>query len=267
MVNPRADFIKDVKSEVIGARIKFNVRNLNCWFGPVHALKDVNITVEANEILSVIGPANSGKTTFLRMLDRLNELNPQFRMIGAVEFGRDDITRLDVEDLRRRVGMVFALPMPLPLSIFDNVSYGVRMSGKTNKNRLKEIVEKSLGEAYLWDEVKDRLGESAYKLSGGQQQRLCIARTLAGQPEVILFDEPCSGLDPISTAKVEDAMLKLKKDYTIVLVTNNVKQAARVGDRTAFFLGGELIEIDKTDKIFTSPSDKRTDDYIRGKFG
>ncbi len=165
------------------------------------------------------------------------------------------------------MGMVFALPLSLPLSIFENVAYGMRMHGKKNKKDLLDRVEKALLEAYLWEEVKDRLDESAFKLSGGQQQRLCIARTLAVEPDVILFDEPCSGLDPISTAKVEDAMVKLKKDYTIVLVTNNVKQAARVGDRTAFFLSGELIELDSTDKIFTVSKDKRTDDYIRGKFG
>ena len=165
------------------------------------------------------------------------------------------------------VGMVFALPLPLPLSIFDNVAYGVRMRGMTSIKKLAEAVEMSLKEAYLWEEVKGRLEESAFKLSGGQQQRLCIARTLAVGPDVILFDEPCSGLDPISTAKVEDAMLKLKEKYTIILVTNNVKQAARVGDRTAFFLSGELVEIDKTDKIFTTPHDKRTNDYIVGKFG
>jgi phosphate transport system ATP-binding protein len=169
--------------------------------------------------------------------------------------------------LRRKIGMVFALPLPLPLSIFDNVAYGIRMYGERKKKRLEEKVERALQQAYLWEEVRMRLSESAFKLSGGQQQRLCIARTLAVEPQVILFDEPCSGLDPISTAKVEDAMLKLKEQYTIVLVTNNVKQAARVGDKTAFFLNGELIEIDKTDKIFTAPRDKRTDDYIRGKFG
>jgi phosphate transport system ATP-binding protein len=221
----------------------------------------------ANEILSVIGPANSGKTTFLRMLNRLNELQANFRMEGKVELDNRDIQKMEVELLRNKIGMVFALPTPLPLSIFDNVVYGVRMSGITDKKQLKEIVERALGQAYLWDEVKDRLSDSAFKLSGGQQQRLCIARTLAVEPEVILFDEPCSGLDPISTAKVEEAMIKLKKDYTIVLVTNNVKQAARVGDRTAFFLSGEIIEIDMTDKIFTAPKDKQTDDYIRGRFG
>ncbi len=247
--------------------IVFETKDLNIWFGQVHSLKSVNLEVRANEILSIIGPANSGKTTFLRMLNRLNELIMNFHMEGSVEFRAEDITKMDLALLRRRVGMVFALPAPLPLSIFDNVSYGVRMQGIKNKNKLVQIVENALTSAYLWEEVKDRLDESAFKLSGGQQQRLCIARTLVVEPDVILFDEPCSGLDPISTAKIEQAMLKLKTNYTIVLVTNNVKQAARVGDRTAFFLSGELIEIDKTEKIFTTPSDKRTDGYIRGKFG
>lgn len=247
--------------------VKFNIKNLNIWFGPVHSLKEVNMEIMANEILSIIGPSNSGKTTFIRTLNRLNELQPNFKMAGFVEFDKKDIRNIDIELLRREVGTVFALPLPLPLSIFDNVAYGVRMTGERNKKKLAEIVEEALKKAYIWDEVKDRLSESAFKLSGGQQQRLCIARTLAVEPEVILFDEPCSGLDPISTAKVEEAMLKLKENYTIVLVTNNVKQAARVGDRTAFFLSGELIEINDTDKIFTSPGDVRTDGYIRGKFG
>jgi len=247
--------------------VKIQVQNLNIWFGSMQVLKNVNLEIESNEILTIIGPANSGKTTFLRMLNRLNELETNFRMNGSIQMDGTDITALDTELLRRKVGMVFALPTPLPLSIFDNVAYGARTHGIKNKKRLYEIVEKALKEAYLWEEVKDRLDISAFKLSGGQQQRLCIARTLAVKPEVILFDEPCSGLDPISTAKVEEAMLKLKQNYTLVLVTNNVKQAARVGDRTAFFLSGELIEIDKTEKIFTAPSDKRTDYYIRGKFG
>ncbi len=247
--------------------IKFNIKDLNIWFGHLHALKEVNLQVQANEILSIIGPSNSGKTTFLRELNRLNELNQNFKMKGRVEIDQKDIISIDVELLRRRVGMVFAMPTPLPLSILDNVSYGARMQGIRGKNKLAEIVEEALKQAYLWDEVKDRLSESAFKLSGGQQQRLCIARALAVGPEVILFDEPCSGLDPISTAKVEEAMIKLKKDYTIILVTNNVKQAARVGDKTAFFLSGELIEMEKAEKIFTAPADKRTDDYIRGKFG
>ncbi|MEI8176731.1 MAG: phosphate ABC transporter ATP-binding protein [Candidatus Omnitrophota bacterium] len=247
--------------------VKFKIGDLHIWLGSTHALRGITMDIPANEILSVIGPANSGKTTFLRMLNRLNDLNPAFRMKGAVEFSGLDIMGIDAESLRRKVGMVFALPMPLPLSIFDNISYGVRMAAKTSKKRLLEIAETSLKEAHLWDEVKDRLDESAYKLSGGQQQRLCIARTLAAQPEVILFDEPCSGLDPISTAKVEETMVKLKKEYTIVLVTNNVKQAARVGDKTAFFLSGELIELNRTDKVFTAPSDVRTEGYISGKYG
>jgi phosphate transport system ATP-binding protein len=247
--------------------VKLSVRDLNIWFGPVHAIKNLNMDIPANEILSIIGPSSSGKTTFLRELNRLNELETNFKMSGSATIDRFDIKKIDAESLRRRVGMVFALPLPLPLSIFDNVAYGARMHGLTNKIKLKETVEQVLQKAYLWEEVKDRLEASAFKLSGGQQQRLCIARTLAVEPEVILFDEPCSGLDPISTAKVEEAMLKLKKDYTIILVTNNVKQAARVGDRTAFFLSGELIELDATNKIFTTPADQRTDDYIRGKFG
>jgi phosphate transport system ATP-binding protein len=246
---------------------KFNLNKLNVWFGAIHALKELTMQVFPNEILSVIGPANSGKSTFLRMLDRMNELQPHFKMIGRAELDGADINQLDVELLRRRVGMVFALPLPLPLSIFDNIAYGVRMHNGHSKTGLSHIVEGALKQAYLWEEVKDRLHTSAFKLSGGQQQRLCIARTLAVEPEVILFDEPCSGLDPISTAKVEDAMVELKKKYTLVLVTNNVKQAARVGDRTAFFLNGELIEIDKTERIFTAPGDQRTDGYIRGKFG
>ncbi len=247
--------------------VKFDLKGLSVWFGAVHALRQVNMKIQANEILSVIGPANSGKTTFLRMLNRLNDLQPNFRMEGIIEFDKEDIKKIDVELLRKKVGTVFALPLPLPLSIFDNVAYGMRMHGINNKRKLEAIVEEALRKAYLWNEVKDRLGESAFKLSGGQQQRLCIARTLAVEPEVILFDEPCSGLDPISTAKIEEAMLRLKQNYTMVLVTNNVKQAARVGDRTAFFLTGELVEIDKTDKMFTAPCDLRTDDYIRGKFG
>lgn len=249
------------------AEMAFNIKDLSCWFGSSQALKGVSLSVERNEILSVIGPSNSGKTTFLRTLNRLNDLNPAFRMEGSVEFDREDIRSLGAEALRKRVGTVFALPLPLPLSISENVSYGVRMHGMRDRKAIASRVEEALRQAYLWDEVKERLDESAFKLSGGQQQRLCIARTLAVEPEVILFDEPCSGLDPISTAKVEDAMLKLKERYTIVLVTNNVKQAARVGDRTAFFLSGELVELDATDRIFTVPKDKRTDGYIRGKFG
>ncbi|MFA5115441.1 MAG: phosphate ABC transporter ATP-binding protein [Candidatus Omnitrophota bacterium] len=246
---------------------KFKIEELYVRFGAIEALRGINLFIRNNEILSVIGPSNSGKTTFLRMLNRLNDLHPHFKMSGKVMMDLRDINGIGTETLRKKVGMVFALPLPLPLSIFDNVAYGARMHGIGEREKLHEIVEEALRHAYIWDEVKDRLKESAYKLSGGQQQRLCIARTLAVGPEVILFDEPCSGLDPISTAKVEEAMLKLKERYTIVLVTNNVKQAARVGERTAFFLSGELVEVDETAKIFTSPSDRRTDEYIRGKFG
>ena len=247
--------------------VKINSKNLNVWFDKIQVLKNINIQIQANEILSIIGPSNSGKTSFLRSLNRMNELEPNSKTDGVIEFDGRNIKDMNVELLRKKVGMVFALPLPLPLSIFDNIAYGPRMHGIKNKQKLREIVERALNHAYIWDEVKDRLNESAFKLSGGQQQRLCIARTLAVEPEVILYDEPCSGLDPISTAKVEETMLKLKKYYTIVLVTNNVKQAARVADRTAFFLSGELVELDKTDKIFTAPSDQRTDGYVRGKFG
>lgn len=258
---------KTVTSHQSLATSKIVIQSLNIWFDSIYALRNLNLNVEPNEILSVIGPANSGKTSFLRTLNRMNDLNIYYKFNGKVFLNNEDIYRIDILKLRRSVGMVFALPMPLPLSIFENIAYGPRMQGINDKNTLSEIVEETLKASYLWEEVRDRLNVSALKLSGGQQQRLCIARTLAVKPEVILFDEPCSGLDPISTAKVEEAMIKLKKDYTIVLVTNNTKQAARVGDRTAFFLMGELIEIDNTEKIFTAPLDKRTNDYITGKFG
>lgn len=249
-------------------RNKFSVDDLHIWFGSIYSLKGVTLKIMHNEILGIIGPANSGKTTFLRALNRLNDLNPSFRMKGSILLdGVEMYKKISAEILRKKVVMIFALPVPLPMSIFDNIAYGPRMHGVRDKNKLGEIVENSLKAAYLWDEVKDRLASSAFKLSGGQQQRLCIARTLAVDPEVILFDEPCSGLDPISTAKVEEAMVRLKKKYTIVLVTNNTKQAARVADRTAFFLMGELIEMDATDKIFTAPEDQRTNDYITGRFG
>ncbi|MCU0665644.1 MAG: phosphate ABC transporter ATP-binding protein [Candidatus Omnitrophica bacterium] len=247
--------------------VSISVKKLNIWFGQSHVLRDLTIDVNAREILTIIGPANSGKTTFLRMLNKLNHLQVGFKMTGSVQYNSLDLSSLSAEEIRRKIGMVFAMPLPLPLSIFDNVAYGARMNGINKHESLEGIVQDSLKKAYIWDEVKDRLNESAFKLSGGQQQRLCIARTLAVSPEVILFDEPCSGLDPISTAKVEEAMLKLKEKYTIILVTNNVKQAARVGDKTAFFLNGELVELDKTEKMFTTPHDQRTNDYISGKFG
>jgi len=225
--------------------------------------------VTPNRILGVIGPAGSGKTSFLRTLNRLNDLLPDFRAEGRVLLDGSDIYATDMDPvlLRRRVGMVFAMPVPLPMSIYENLVYGPKLTGIRDYQRLGEIVEKSLRAAYLWEEVKDRLNLSALRLSGGQQQRLCLARTLALGPEVILLDEPSSGLDPISTARIEEALVELKSAYTIILVTNNTKQASRVADETAFFLMGELVEIGPTEKIFTAPRDKRTEDYVTERFG
>jgi phosphate transport system ATP-binding protein len=248
--------------------VKIAVDNLNIRYDDVWALRDVNFSVKEKEILGVIGPANSGKTSFLRAMNRLNDLDLSCHMTGSIKLNGKDIHReMNAEEVRKKVTMVFALPLPLPMSIFDNVAYGPRRHGVKDRKKLAEIVEKSLKASFLWDEVKDRLDSSGMKLSGGQQQRLCIARTLAVEPEVILYDEPCSGLDPISTAKVEEAMRELKARYTQILVTNNVKQAARVGDRVAFFLMGELVEIDEAQKLFTTPRDKRTNDYLTGRFG
>lgn len=249
--------------------VKISVENLSVCFRPAEpALKNISLNIFSNEILSIIGPANSGKTTFLKTLNRLVDFFPNSAVSGSVRLdGRDIYKDFDPVLLRQKVGVIFALPIPLPISVFENVVYGPRRQGVTDRQKLSTLAEKALRDAYLWDEVKDRLAESAMKLSGGQQQRLCIARTLAVEPEVILFDEPCSALDPISTAKIEEAMEKLKSRYTIVLVTNNTKQAARVGDRTAFFLMGDLVEIDRTSTIFTAPHDRRTDDYISGRFG
>ena len=248
--------------------IKMSARDLAVSYGRTPALKSLNLDIYTGEILSIIGPSNSGKTSFLRSLNRMNDLNPQARTSGTVRLdGRDIVREMPAEDLRKRVGMIFAMPVPLPLSIRDNVTYGPRMAGIRDAATLDALVEESLRAAYLWDEVKDRLDLPGPKLSGGQQQRLCIARSLALKPDVILYDEPCSGLDPISTAKVEESMLELRKNHTLVLVTNNTKQAARVGTRTAFFLMGEMVEIGPTDRIFTGPEDKRTEDYIVGRFG
>jgi phosphate transport system ATP-binding protein len=246
---------------------KISIDKLTIRYGGTTALRNLDLDIRRNEIFTIIGPANSGKSSLLQSLNRLNDINPTYIKSGRVLIDGRDIDDMDVETLRRRVSIVFALPFPLPLSIFDNVAYGPRMHGISKKNRLREIVEKGLQEAYLWDEVKDRLHTPAMNLSGGQQQRLCIARILAVEPEVIMFDEPTSGLDPISTARVEETLHELKERYTIILVTNNVAQAARVGDRTAFLLMGELIELNETKKIFTMARDKRTDDYITGKFG
>ncbi len=241
--------------------------DLNCYYGTLAAMKNLNIEVYRNEILGIIGPANSGKTTFLRALNRLNSLNSSYSQTGRIIFADQNIDQLTDSVLRKRIGIIFALPQVLPVSVYGNVAYGPKVHGITDKRTVSEIVENALKRAYLWDEIKDRLDMPAPRLSGGQQQRLCIARTLAVGPDVILYDEPCSGLDPISTAKIEDTMQKLKENYTQILVTNNTKQAARVTERCGFFLMGELVEIAKTDDLFTNPGDKRTDDYISGRFG
>ncbi|MBN1688701.1 MAG: phosphate ABC transporter ATP-binding protein [Candidatus Omnitrophica bacterium] len=247
---------------------KIEIRDLSVLYGGEEALRHVNLDILEREIMSVIGPANSGKTSLLRTLNRLNDRVSNAKVRGEILIDGQSVYKKILPDvLRRRMGMIFALPIPLPLSIYDNIAYGPRVHGIHQKSVLDRKVEESLQEAFLWDEVKDRLNLPAMKLSGGQQQRLCIARALAVEPEIILYDEPCSGLDPLSTAKVEETMVRLKSRYTQILVTNNTKQAARVGERTAFFLMGELVEVDATDKIFTVPTDKRTEDYVSGRFG
>jgi phosphate transport system ATP-binding protein len=252
----------------MSAQAKISAHDLTVNHQGLPLLDDVSLDLPANRILGIIGPASSGKTTFLRALNRMNELQPGFTVAGRILLDGRDIYAPDYDavELRKKVGMVFALPVPLPMSIFENVVYGPRLSG-VRGGRLDELVERCLKAAFLWEEVRDRLHSSALRLSGGQQQRLCLARTLALEPEVILLDEPCSGLDPISTAKIEEALTILKKDYTIVLVTNNTKQAARVADDTAFFLMGRLVEHGPTQVLFTAPRDQRTGDYITGRFG
>lgn len=248
---------------------KIEVRGLDFYYGDFKALKDINIDIKANKVTALIGPSGCGKSTFLRILNRMNDLIDGSRVEGKVELDGVDIygKEIDVVALRKRVGMVFQQPNPFPKSIYDNIAYGPRIHGIKNKSQLDEIVEKSLRGAALWDEVKDRLHKSALSLSGGQQQRLCIARALAVRPEVLLMDEPASALDPIATAKIEQLIEELKEDYTIIIVTHSMQQAARVSDYTAFFLMGELIEYDRTLKIFENPSDQRTEDYITGRFG
>ena len=246
--------------------LKLEIKQLNLYYDSCQALKNISLDVESNEILAVIGPANSGKSSLLRALNRLYEID-YARITGKILLDEEDIFDIPINDLRRRIGIIFATPVVLPGSVYKNIAYGPKLHRRMKTARMDELVRDALKAANLWDEVQDRLDDSASRLSGGQQQRLCIARTLAMQPEVIMMDEPCSGLDPISTAKIEATMLELKKDYTFILVTNNTKQAARVSDRTAFFYLGELIEVDKTQKLFTSPVDARTNDYIRGKFG
>lgn len=249
-------------------KYKFDISNLNLHYGDFHALKDVNMQIEANKITAFIGPSGCGKSTFLKTLNRMNDLVENCKIDGKVLLDGTDIYKdMDEITLRYRVGMVFQQPNPFPKSVYDNVAYGPRIAGIKKKSQLDEIVERSLRQAAIWDELKDRLHKSALGLSGGQQQRLCIARTLAVKPEVILMDEPTSALDPISTSKIEDLAMELKKDYTIVMVTHNMQQAVRVSDNTAFFLLGEVIEYNDTEKLFSIPSDKRTEDYITGRFG
>ena len=249
-------------------KYKFDISNLNLHDGGFHALKDVNMQIEANKITAFIGPSGCGKSTFLKTLNRMNDLVENCKIDGKVLLDGTDIYKdMDEITLRYRVGMVFQQPNPFPKSVYDNVAYGPRIAGIKKKSQLDEIVERSLRQAAIWDELKDRLHKSALGLSGGQQQRLCIARTLAVEPEVILMDEPTSALDPISTSKIEDLAMELKKDYTIVMVTHNMQQAVRVSDNTAFFLLGEVIEYNDTEKLFSIPSDKRTEDYITGRFG
>ena len=248
---------------------KITVENMNLYYGDFHALKDVNLNMQEKEITAFIGPSGCGKSTLLKSLNRMNDLVNGCRIEGSICLDGEDIysKKMDVNQLRKRVGMVFQKPNPFPMSIYDNIAYGPRTHGIRGKAKLDEIVEKSLRQAAIWDEVKDRLKKSALGMSGGQQQRLCIARALAVQPEVLLMDEPTSALDPISTSKIEDLAIELKKDYTIIMVTHNMQQAARISDKTAFFLVGEMIEYDDTDTIFSMPKDKRTEDYISGRFG
>ena len=243
-------------------------KDLNLYYGENHALKDVNISLNKNEVTALIGPSGCGKSTFLRTLNRMNDLIPSVKVTGEVLFeGKNIYKDYDEIALRKRIGMVFQKANPFPMSIYDNVAYGPRIHGIKDKRKLDEIVEKSLRGAAIWEESKDRLKTSAIGMSGGQQQRLCIARTLAVSPEIILMDEPTSALDPISTSKVEELMDELKKQYTVIIVTHNMQQAGRIADKTAFFLSGEIIEYGKTDEIFYKPKDKRTEDYITGRFG
>ncbi|OPJ55408.1 phosphate ABC transporter ATP-binding protein PstB [Alkalithermobacter paradoxus] len=248
---------------------KISVKNLDLYYGEFKALKNINIDIQEKKVTALIGPSGCGKSTFLRTLNRMNDLIDGVRIEGEIKLEEDNIYHkdIDVVALRRRIGMVFQKANPFPKSIYENVAYGPRRYGVKNKSELDEIVEKSLRKAALWDEVKDRLNKSALGLSGGQQQRLCIARALAMEPEVLLMDEPTSALDPIATAKIEELITELKKDYTIVIVTHSMQQAARISDETAFFLMGELIEMDQTQKIFTTPRDQRTEDYVTGRFG
>ena len=248
---------------------KFTLRQVNLHYDAFHALKDVNLNLPEKAITAFIGPSGCGKSTLLKSLNRMNDLIPGCKITGTIALDGQDIyaPQMDVNLLRKRVGMVFQKPNPFPMTVYDNIAYGPRTHGIRGKAKLDVIVEESLRGAAIWDELKDRLDKSALGLSGGQQQRLCIARALAVKPEVLLMDEPTSALDPISTGKIEELVMQLKKDYTIIMVTHNMQQALRVSDRTAFFLLGEVVEADATDKLFSTPKDKRTEDYITGRFG
>ena len=247
---------------------KFTIKDMNLYYGSFHALKGVNLNLPANEVTAFIGPSGCGKSTLLRSLNRMNDLVEGCKITGDIRLDNEDIYgSMDINLLRKRVGMVFQKANPFPMSIYDNIAYGPRTHGIRSKSKLNEIVEKSLRDAAIWDEVKDRLNKSALGMSGGQQQRLCIARALAVQPEVLLMDEPTSALDPISTSKIEDLVIELKKEYTVIIVTHNLQQATRVSDKTAFFLLGEVVEFNETEKLFSNPNDKRTEDYITGRFG
>ena len=249
--------------------IKISAKNVNLYYGDNHALKDINMEIKKNKITALIGPSGCGKSTFLKSLNRMNDLVDNVKITGEITLDNENIydENVDTTLLRKKIGMVFQQPNPFPMSIYDNIAYGPRIHGIKSKAKLDEIVEESLRGAAIFDEVKDRLKKSALGLSGGQQQRLCIARALAVQPDVLLMDEPTSALDPISTLKVEELMEELKKKYTVVVVTHNMQQATRVSDETAFFLVGELVEFDKTETIFSNPKDKKTEDYITGRFG
>ena len=244
-----------------------STKNLSLWYGSFQALKDINIEIPAHSITALIGPSGCGKSTFLKTLNRMNDLIPTVKIAGEAIYNGQNIFDADVNNLRKEVGMVFQKPNPFPMSIYDNIAYGPRTHGITNKAQLDDIVEKALRSAAIWDEVKDRLKKNALGMSGGQQQRLCIARALAVEPKVLLMDEPTSALDPISTSRIEDLAMELKKDYTIVIVTHNMQQAVRISDQTAFFLLGELVEYGNTEEMFAQPKDHRTEDYITGRFG
>ena len=244
-----------------------STNDLCLWYGNFQALKNINIEIPEHSITALIGPSGCGKSTFLKTLNRMNDLIPTVKITGEVMYGGQNIFDADVNNLRKEVGMVFQKPNPFPMSIYDNIAYGPRTHGITNKAQLEEIVEKALRSAAIWDEVKDRLKKNALGMSGGQQQRLCIARALAVEPKVLLMDEPTSALDPISTSRIEDLAMELKKDYTIVIVTHNMQQAVRISDQTAFFLLGDLVEYGNTEEMFSQPKDQRTEDYITGRFG